>query len=169
MKWLYCIISQRAATWRCQRGWLIVYRWSFFLSFFIPELISAVSYKSAELFLPTHVSWLRVVNARLEFRLYICIISQGAKNAQKCIFHVFFTGWLHVFDHCAKTGWARRNPKTIYDDFSFIRYITDYCGASSSPDHPVQTLIKFRKGMFSLMATSSGYCALIIVFASPWT
>ena len=41
------------------------------------------------------------------------------------------------------------NGLIIYDDLSFIRYIADYSGASSSPDHRVQTLIKFIKGVFS--------------------
>ena len=41
------------------------------------------------------------------------------------------------------------NGLIIYDDLSFIRYIIDYCGAGSSPDHRVQSLINFRKGVFS--------------------
>ena len=41
------------------------------------------------------------------------------------------------------------NERIIYDDLSFIRYIIDYCGASSSPDHRVRPLIKFLKGVFS--------------------
>ena len=46
------------------------------------------------------------------------------------------------------------NESIIYDDLHFIGYIIDYCGASSSPDHRVQSLIKFRKGVSALMATS---------------
>ena len=47
-------------------------------------------------------------------------------------------------------GYAKsENGVIIYDDLSFIWYITDYCGASSSQDHRVQSLIKFRKGVFS--------------------
>ena len=42
------------------------------------------------------------------------------------------------------------NERIIYDDLSFIRYIIDYCGAISSPDHSTQKLIKFRKGVFSI-------------------
>ena len=34
------------------------------------------------------------------------------------------------------------------DEFSFIRYNTDYCGASSSPDHRVRKLIEFQKVVF---------------------
>ena len=91
----YILFSQRAATWRRQRGWLMVYRPSFFCSFFflffIPELISAVTYPIAELFLPTHVSWPRVVNVLLEFRLSFLIISQGAKYRKKMHFFTCFS------------------------------------------------------------------------------
>ena len=34
------------------------------------------------------------------------------KQLKKAFFHVFFTGCPHVFDRCAKTVCARRNPKT---------------------------------------------------------
>ena len=34
------------------------------------------------------------------------------KNAKNCIFSRVFTGWPHVFNRCAKTVCARRNPKT---------------------------------------------------------
>ena len=37
------------------------------------------------------------------------------------------------------------NEWIIYDDLTFIQYIIDYCGATSSPDHRVRNLIKFRK------------------------
>ena len=41
------------------------------------------------------------------------------------------------------------NKCVIYDELSFIRYNNDFCGASSSPDHRVRKLIKFRKDVFS--------------------
>ena len=76
--------------------------------FFIPELISSVPYPIAEIFLP--IPW--VVNAGLEFPKSYLLISQGAKTAKNAFFRVFFTGLPHVFDRCAKTVCARRNPKT---------------------------------------------------------
>ena len=138
--------------WRRQCGWLIAYRSSFFLSFFIKELISAVTYPSAEFFLPTHVSWLGVVNVLLEFRLSFKIISQGSKNAKKSICSRVFHWVTSRFRSLRKNGLGYSktvNGLIIYDDLSFIWYITDYCGGSSSPDHRVQTLIKFRKAAFS--------------------
>ena len=42
--------------------------------------------------LPTHVSWLKVVNARLEFRISLLIISQRAKNRKKAFFTCFSLG-----------------------------------------------------------------------------
>ena len=50
---------------------------------------------------------------------------------------------------------------------SFIRYITDYCGASSSPDHRVQTLIKFRKVCSALMATS-WLLRIVLLLSTLW-
>ena len=44
------------------------------------------------------------------------------KTAKKARFHVFFTGWPHVFVHCAKTVWARRNSKT--DLSSTMNYLS---------------------------------------------
>ena len=74
------------------------------------------------------------------------------KQLKNAFFHMFFTRWPHVFDRCAKTVCARRNPKTkcvIYDELFFSQYNTDYCGASSSSDHRVRKLIKFLKSVFS--------------------
>ena len=52
-------------------------------------------------------------------------------------------------------GYSKTENESItYDELPFIRYIIDYGGASSSPDHCTQTLIKFRKGVFSFNATS---------------
>ena len=41
------------------------------------------------------------------------------------------------------------NGLIICDDLPFIRYINGYCGPSSSPDHRVRNVIKFRKDVFS--------------------
>ena len=59
---------------------------------------------------------------RVRFQTYWLLISQDAKTAKNARFHVFFTGWPHVFDHCAKTVCARRNPKTNVS--STINYIS---------------------------------------------
>ena len=88
------------------------------------------------------------------FRISIIFfnISQGAKNAKKCIFSRVFHWVTSRFRSLRKNGWGypkNENECIIYDDLPFIRYIIDYCGPSSSPDHCTQILIKFRKGVFS--------------------
>ena len=37
----------------------------------------------------------------------------------------------------------------MYDELPFINLNIDYCGVSSSPDHRVESLIEFRKVVFS--------------------
>ena len=91
------LVSQRAGdvtspAWLAYSLQMVFFIFVYFFIFFIPELISAATYPIAEIFLPTHVSELRVVNVRLEIRKSYLLISQGAKNRRHALFHVFFTG-----------------------------------------------------------------------------
>ena len=138
------LISQRATTVTssAKRTYSL---WSFF--FFIPEVISVVTYPIAKnVFTDTRVMTLGC-QRRSWISKFLLTYFTGCKRPLKMHFHVFFTGWLHVFDRCAKTVCARWNPKQ--DELSFIRYNTDYCGSSSSPDHRVRKLIEFLKRVFS--------------------
>ena len=110
---VFIIISQRAAT-VTSPAWLayglpIFYLFIYFLfrNWSQPLLI-----RSPKFLLPTHVSWLRVVNVGLEFRKSYLLISHGAKKPPKKPFSRVFHCRPHVFDLRAKTGCARRNPKT---------------------------------------------------------
>ena len=130
--WLSCfdlaLFSVRRQ-WRRQRSGLIVYQayfffFSFYLSlFFIPGVISAATYPIAELFLPTHVSWLRIVNARLEFRKSYLLISQGAKNrsAKKMQFFTLFSLGYLTFSLTAQT---RFELGAIWKQSYHLRWIT---------------------------------------------
>ena len=67
-------------------------------------------------------------------------------------FTCFSLGDLTFSIAAQNTVCARRNPKTKWmchlrwrDELSFSRYNTDYCGASSSPDHRVRKLTEFQK------------------------
>ena len=74
------------------------------------------------------------------------------KTAKKCTFSRFFHWMTSRFRPLRKNGlsWANAdNGLIIYDDLSFIQYNNDYYGASSSPDHRVRQLMKFRKYVFS--------------------
>ena len=101
------LLVSAQATWRRLRGWLIVYRWSFFLSLFIcfiPELISAVTSPIAEICLPTHVSWLRVVNVCLEFSKILLTYFTECKKTLKCIFSRVFHRMTSRFRSLRKNG-----------------------------------------------------------------
>ena len=74
------------------------------------------------------------------------------QNISKTIhfFHVFSLGDFTFSITAQKRFGLLENRKRMnYDDLPFMRYIIDYCGASSSPDHSTQTLVKFRKDVFS--------------------
>ena len=58
------------------------------------------------------------------FRFY-CVVTYftGCKKPPKnANFHVFFTGWPHIFVHCANTVWARGNLKA--DLSSTMNYLS---------------------------------------------
>ena len=86
---LLLLVSVRRR-WSRQRGGLIVYRWSFFSFYSGTDLSCYLSER--RFFLQTHVSWLRVVKALLEFRISLLIISQGAKNRYNAFFTYFSLG-----------------------------------------------------------------------------
>src|SRR5208283_1948030 len=52
------------------------------------------------------------------------------------------------------------------DELSFIRYKTDYCGASSSPDHRVRKLIEFLKGVFSFIMATSWLLRIVLLLTT---
>ena len=102
------VISQRAATVTSPAWLAMVYRWSFlFRSRSQPLLIRAPNlfyrHTCHDSGLSTHVS---------NFDYLLKLFHRVQKTATMHFFHVFFTGWLHVFDHCAKTVRVTRKTKT---------------------------------------------------------
>src|SRR5208282_4621247 len=78
----------------------------------------------------------------------------GCEKPQKMHFSRVFHWVTSRFRTLRKNGLGyskNENECIIHDDLPFIWYIIDYCGASSSPDHCTQILIKFRKGVFSII------------------
>ena len=102
----------------------MVYRWSFIiLSFFIPGVISAqpLVIRSPNCFTDTRVM---IQGCKRMSRISKILVTYltGCQKPLKCIFYVFFTGWPHIFVHCANTVWARRNLKT--DLSSTMNYLS---------------------------------------------
>ena len=153
---IHCFISQRAVTCRRQRGWLMVYRPSFFLfSFLFRNWSQPILIRSSKCFYPhtNHDPGLSTQVLNFENLTYFT----GCKKPQKNAFFTCFSWVTSRFRSLRKNGLGYSKTKNgwiIYNDLPFIRYIIEYCGASSSPDHRVRNLIKFRKGVSALMATS---------------
>ena len=109
--WPLLLVSARRRRPR-RRGGLMVYRPSFSLSFLFRNWSQPLLIRSPTFFTDTCVmpqgckrrSWISKI---------LLTYLTGCKKPQKhALFNVFFTEWPHVFDHCAKTVWARRMPIT---------------------------------------------------------
>ena len=125
---VFYLISQRAGD-VTSPAWLayslpLVF---FFLSFLLRNWSQPLLIRSPKFFyrLTCHDPGLSTQVLNFENLTYLLYRVQ--KTAKNAFFHVFFTGWPHVFDRCAKTVCAKWNAKTnvIYDELSFIRYNND--------------------------------------------
>ena len=113
------LLVSAQATWRRQPGWLMVYLWSFFLSFYLYLFIflsrnwsQPLHIRSPKFFTNSRVMTQGCQRGPWISKILLTYFTGCKKPLKKAFFHVFFTGWPHVFDRCAKMVCARRNPKT---------------------------------------------------------
>ena len=119
------LISQRAATWRRQRGWLIVYRWYFFFSFLSRNWSQPLVIRAQIFFTDT-----RVMTSFCQRRSRISNIFfnyfTGCQKPLKMNFFTCFSLGDFTFSITAQKRFGlleSENGFIIYDELPFIRYM----------------------------------------------
>ena len=130
----------------------MVFYSSFFFSFFIPEVISAVTYPIAEYFFTdTRVMAPGCQRTSRISKILVTYLT-WCKKPQKMQFFTFFSLGDLTFSFTAQTRFELGAIwKQIYHLrwITFLKYNNGYCAVRSSPDHRVESLIEFRKVVFS--------------------